>query len=280
MTADPTFSPLRRVRVDDIELQVRVDGSDGPWVVMAHALGANHTLWDAAARHLAPRYRVVRYDLRGHGGSSAPLGTYSMLRMADDVAGLMDALAIPQAHFVGISLGGMIGQVLGVRHPERLLSLTLADTVDRTPLEAHPMWYERIGQVEAHGMAGLADATLARWLTPAFRVDHPDETARIREMFVGTPVPGYVGAALAILAFDMARAIHRIHCPTLVVVGDEDAGSPLASAQAMAAAIPGARLEVLPQAAHLAPIERAEPFHAVLDAFLGHSACGAQCDIP
>lgn len=280
MSAESTVQPLRRVPVDDIELQVRVDGSDGPWVVMVHALGANHTLWDAAARHLAPRYRVARLDLRGHGGSSAPIGAYSMLRLADDVAAAMDALQIPQAHYVGISLGGMIGQVMGVRHPERLLSLTLADTVDRTPLEAHPMWHERIGQAEAHGMAGLVEATLARWLTPEFRAAQPEESERIRTMILDTPVHGYVGAALAILAFDMASAIHRIQCPALVVVGDQDAGSPLPGARAMAAAIPGARLEVLPQAAHLAPIERAERFHALLDAFLGHSACGAQCDIP
>lgn len=280
MSVTAPASDTRRVRAGDIALQVRVDGTDGPWVILAHALGANYTLWDETARHLAPRYRVVRYDLRGHGGSDAPIGPYTMLRLADDVAGLMDALEIPQAHFCGVSVGGMIGQTLGVRHAERLLSLTLIDTIDSTPLDAHPMWQERIGRVEAHGMAGVADATLERWLTAPYRAAHAAEAARIRAMLLATPVHGYVGVCQAIMAFDAADAIRRIHCPTLVVVGEDDQGAPVPVAQAIADAIPGARLEILPQAAHLSMIEQAERFHAVFDAFLGNAACGGQCDIP
>ncbi|MFJ1259549.1 3-oxoadipate enol-lactonase [Cupriavidus sp. CuC1] len=280
MSATLPPSETRRVRVGEISLHVRIDGGDGPWVVLAHALGANHTLWDATARHLAPRYRVLRYDLRGHGQSDAPIGAYSMIRLADDVACLMDALEVPAAHFVGVSVGGMIGQTAAVRHPERLLSLTLVDTVNRTPLDAHPMWHERIGHVEAHGMAGVADSTMQRWLSAAFRGAHPQEAARVREMLLATPVHGYVGTSLAIMAFDLAGAIPRIHCPTLVVAGEEDLGAPPALAREIAAAIPGARLEILPHAAHLAHIEQADRFHAVLDAFLGNAACGAQCDVP
>lgn len=274
----PTES--RRVRVGDISLHVRIDGGDGPWVILAHALGADHTLWDATARHLAPRYRVLRYDLRGHGQSDAPIGAYSMIRLADDVAGLMDALAVPEAHFAGVSVSGMIGQTLALRYPERLLSLTLVDTIDRTPLEAHPMWHERIGHVEAHGMAGVVDGTLQRWLTGPFRAAHPDEAERVRRMLLAAPVHGYVGTALAIMAFDLAGAIARIRCPTLVVAGEEDQSAPPAMARAIAGAIPAARLEILPRAAHLAHIEQAERFHAVLDAFLGSAACGAQCAAP
>ena len=111
-----------------------------------------------------------------------------MARLADDVIAVMDALEIPQAHFCGISVGGMIGQTLGLRHPERLLSLALVATNSQTPMEAHPMWHNRIGQAEAHGMAGMADATLERWLTPAFRAAHPDVVARIHAMLVATPV--------------------------------------------------------------------------------------------
>lgn len=193
-------------------------------MVLAHALGANHALWDATARHLAPRYRVLRYDLRGHGQSDAPIGAYSMIRLADDVACLMDVLEVPAAHFVGVSVGGMIGQTAAVRHPERLLSLTLVATVNRTPLDVHPMWHERIGQVEAHGMAGVADSTMQRWFSAAFRGAHPQEVARVREMLLATPVHGYVGTCQAIMAFDLAGAISRIHCPTLVVAGEEDLG--------------------------------------------------------
>ncbi|KJK23400.1 3-oxoadipate enol-lactonase [Burkholderiaceae bacterium 16] len=280
MSATQPPSEARRVSVGDISLQVRIDGGDGPWVILAHALGANHTLWDATARHLAPRYRVLRYDLRGHGQSDAPIGAYSMIRMADDMAALMDALAVPEAHFVGVSVGGMIGQTMALRYPERLLSLTLVDTVNRTPLDAHPMWHDRIGHVEAHGMAGVADSTLERWLSAPYRSAHPEEVQRVREMILSTPVHGYVGSGQAIMAFDLAGAIARIHCPTLVVVGEEDQGAPPEMAREIAATIPGARLEVLPRAAHLAHLEQAERFHAVLDAFLGNAACGAQCEAP
>lgn len=271
---------LRRLRTGDIEQQICLDGNEGPWVILAHALGADHTLWDATARHLAPRYRVLRYDLRGHGGTSAPFGPYTMVRLADDVAALMDALEIGQAHFCGVSVGGMVGQTLGVRYPERLLSLTLCDTSSHTPMEAHPMWHNRIGQVEAHGMAALTEATLERWLTEAWRNAHPDGVANIKAMLARTPVHGYVGVAQAIMAFDLAEALHRVHTPTLVVVGEKDQGAPVSAARGIASSIPGARLEILPDAAHLAMLEQADRFHACLDAFLGHAACGGQCDAP
>ncbi|MCY1217981.1 3-oxoadipate enol-lactonase 2 [compost metagenome] len=280
MTVATPPAETHRVHADGAELYVRIDGADGPWVILAHALAASHALWDQTAAHLASRYRVVRPDLRGHGGSEAPLGPYTMTRLADDVIAVMDALEIPQAHFCGISVGGMIGQTLGLRHPERLLSLALVATNSQTPMEAHPMWHNRIGQAEAHGMAGMAHATLERWLTPAFRAAHPDAVARIHAMLVATPVRGYVGVAEAIMAFDLAGALSRIHCPTLVVAGENDQGATVAMAQSIAAAIRGARLEVMPQAAHLVPMEQPERFHAALDAFLGNAACGGQCDVP
>lgn len=271
---------VQRIKAGDVHLQVRIDGREGPWVVLAHALGANLTLWDDTARHLSTRYRVLRFDLRGHGGSDAPVGAYTMARLADDVVALMDALDIGQAHFCGVSVGGMVAQTLGVRHAERLLSLTLVDTIDRTPMEAHPMWANRIGQAEAHGMAGMISATMERWLTQPFRDRHPDIVDKISRMLRGTAVQGYVGVAQAIVAFDLAEAIGRIRCPTLVVTGANDEGSPLSMAQSIAEKIPGAKLEVLPDAAHLSFIEQPERFHAIFDAFLGHAACGGQCDIP
>lgn len=270
----------QRLRAGDVELQARTDGHEGPWVVLIHALGANLTLWDETARHLSDRYRVLRFDLRGHGGSDAPIGAYTMSRLADDAVAMMDALDIGQAHVCGVSVGGMVAQTLGVRHPGRLLSLTLVDTIDHTPMEAHPMWANRIGQAEAHGMAGMVPSTMERWLTEPFRKQHPDEVERISRMLLATPVQGYVGVAQAIVAFDLADAIGRIHCPTLVVTGDKDEGAPVSMAQSIAQKIPGAKLELLPDAAHLSFIEQPERFHAIFDAFLGHAACGGQCDIP
>lgn len=270
----------QRIRAGDVELQVRIDGREGPWVILAHALGANLTLWDNTAARLAARYRVLRFDLRGHGGSDAPVGAYTMARLADDVVALMDALDIAQAHFCGVSVGGMVAQTLGVRHANRLLSLTLVDTIHSTPMTAHPMWANRIGQAEAHGMAGMVSSTMERWLTDGFRERHPEVLEKIAAMLKATPVHGYVGVAQAIIAFDLSDAIARIHCPTLVVVGANDEGSPVSMAQSIAQKIHGAQLEVLPDAAHLSFIEQPERFHAIFDAFLGHAACGGQCDIP
>lgn len=268
------------VHANGIDIHYRTDGTDGPWVVLAHALGVDHQLWDSIAQRLASRHRVLRYDARGHGKTSAPHGAYTLFQLADDVAGLLDALSIEQAHFVGLSMGGMVGQVLGVRHPHRLLSLTLCDTVSYTPVSAHAMWDERIGQVEAHGMSGIVEATIQRWLTTPFREAHPDVVERIRSLLRATPPHGYVGTCLAIKALDTRSPLARIACPTLVITGEQDTGAPVEAAREIASHIPDARLKVISDAAHLAPIEQEEAFLADLDEFFGHAGCGSQCDTP
>lgn len=268
------------VHANGIDIHYRTDGTDGPWVVLAHALGVDHQLWDSIAQRLASRHRVLRYDARGHGKTSAPHGAYTLFQLADDVAGLLDALSIEQAHFVGLSMGGMVGQVLGVRHPHRLLSLTLCDTVSYTPVSAHAMWDERIGQVEAHGMSGIVEPTIQRWLTTPFREAHPDIVERIRSLLRTTPPHGYVGTCLAIKALDTRSSLARIACPTLVITGEQDTGAPVEAAREIASHIPDARLKVISDAAHLAPIEQEEAFLADLDEFFGHAGCGSQCDTP
>lgn len=268
------------VHANGIDIHYRTDGTDGPWVVLAHALGVDHQLWDSIAQRLASRHRVLRYDARGHGKTSAPHGAYTLFQLADDVAGLLDALSIEQAHFVGLSMGGMVGQVLGVRHPHRLLSLTLCDTVSYTPVSAHAMWDERIGQVEAHGMSGIVEPTIQRWLTTPFREAHPDIVERIRSLLRATPPHGYVGTCLAIKALDTRSSLARIACPTLVITGEQDTGAPVEAAREIASHIPDARLKVISDAAHLAPIEQEEAFLADLDEFFGHAGCGSQCDTP
>lgn len=268
------------VHANGIDIHYRTDGTDGPWVVLAHALGVDVQLWDSIAQRLASRHRVLRYDARGHGTTSAPHGAYTLFQLADDVAGLLDALSIEQAHFVGLSMGGMVGQVLGVRYPHRLLSLTLCDTVSYTPVSAHAMWDERIGQVEAHGMSGIVEPTIQRWLTTPFHEAHPDVVERIRSLLRATPPHGYVGTCLAIKALDTRSSLARIACPTLVLTGEQDTGAPVEAAREIASHIPDARLKVISDAAHLAPIEQEEAFLADLDEFFGHAGCGSQCDTP
>ncbi|MHA6847173.1 alpha/beta fold hydrolase [Ralstonia syzygii] len=279
MTAD-AITESGHADTNGIRIRYRIDGADGPWIMLAHALGVDLQMWDSIAHRLSRRHRVLRYDARGHGGTTAPHGAYTLFQMADDAAGLLDALSIAQVHFVGLSMGGMVAQILGVRHPQRLLSLTLCDTVCHTPIAAHPMWDERIGQVEAHGMAGIVEPTLQRWLTTPFREARPEVAARVRALLLATAPHGYVGACLAIKALDTRDALLRIACPTLVVVGEDDTGAPVDVARTIAEGIPNARLKVLPRAAHLAPIEQEEAFLTDLDEFLGHAGCGSQCGTP
>jgi 3-oxoadipate enol-lactonase len=259
---------LQRVQVDGIKLTCRVDGpEDSPWLVMSHSLACDHTMWDPqmpALRH----YHVVRFDTRGHGASEAPDGEYTIEQLGDDARALLDALGVDRCHFVGLSMGGMIGQQLALSAPTRLLSLTLADTSSRYPASVLPVWNERIALVRAQGMDAVLQPTLERWFTARFREEQPHAVARIAAAIRATPVPGYIGCAHAIPRIDFTSRLESLRCPTLVLVGAEDQGTPLAMAQEIAAAIAGSELHVIDAAAHLSNVEQPERFNALLTAFL------------
>jgi 3-oxoadipate enol-lactonase len=262
---------MQRVQANGIDIafeQKRHADPQRPWLVFAHSLASDHTMWTPQLAAFAAEYSLLAYDLRGHGGSSAPAGDYPLERLADDLAALLDALDIARCHFVGLSLGGMIGQMAALRHPARLASLTLADTTSRQPPGARAVWDERLAAVRAQGMAPLVAPTLERWFTPAFRTRAPAEVARIGALIAATPVAGYVGCAHAVVNVDLTDHLPRIACPTLVIVGRDDPGTPPAMAEAIARQVPGARLVVLEQAAHLSNIEQAAAFNAALRAFL------------
>ncbi|MFW6082171.1 MAG: alpha/beta fold hydrolase, partial [Desulfosalsimonas sp.] len=214
-------------------------------------------------------YRILRYDLRGHGLTSAPAGDYTMEMLADDAVALMDALEIEKAHFMGISLGGMIGQTLALAHPERLLSLVLCDTACRIPADTAPLWEERIAAARKNGMEALADGTLERWLSPDFQKKNPDVTGKIRNIVTGTPVNGFTGCCRAISGFDVSGSLSRISLPSLVMVGENDPGTPVEASMEIHEKIRGSVLEILPRAFHLSNTEAAASFNAVLTDFLG-----------
>lgn len=262
---------LNRTRVGGIDVAWRVDGapadSAAPWVVLSHSLAADHRMWDPQMEALA-RYRVLRFDTRGHGASSAPAGDYTMDQLAEDALGLLDACGVQRCHFVGMSMGGMIAQQLALRAPGRLLSLTLADTSSRYPPAARPMWEERIALVRARGMDAVAPGTLERWFTPAFREREPDVVARVGAQIRATPVAGFIGCAHAISHIDLTARLASIRCPTLVIVGADDASTPVEMSEEIVRAIEGSRLEVLADAAHLTSIEQAGRFNELLRGFL------------
>ena len=255
-----------KVRANDIDLHCIVEGS-GPWLVMSHALSCDHRMWDAQAAWLAQRFTVLRFDTRGHGRSDAPPAPYSFDLFAADVAALLDALHIERAHWVGLSLGGMIGQAFALAHPQRIASLVLADTSSRYPPEVEAIWAERIRTVRAHGMSAVVDATLERWFTAPYRQAHADVMQRIGDMIRATPVEGYAGCGQAIATVDFTDRLQTLRCPTLVIVGDQDTGTPLGMAREIHDAIRDAELVIIPSAAHLSNIEQTNAFNQALDRF-------------
>jgi 3-oxoadipate enol-lactonase len=261
--------PMQKSRVNDIELAYRIDGAaaGAPWLVFSHSLACDHSMWDAQLDAFGD-FRLLRFDTRGHGSSSAPAGEYTMEGLAGDALALLNALGIRHCHFVGLSMGGMIGQQLALRAPTRLLSLTLADTSSRYPAAARPMWDERMALVRSRGMDAVLPATLERWFTARFREQHLEEVARIAALIRATPVSGYVGCAHAISHIDFTARLATIACPTLVMVGADDQGTPVSMAEEIVQAIDGSRLEIIPDAAHLSNIEQPQRFNALLRQFL------------
>jgi 3-oxoadipate enol-lactonase/4-carboxymuconolactone decarboxylase len=241
------------VRVNDINIHVLIEGPPGaPPLVLLHSLGTNLHVWDAQAAELSRSFRVIRPDLRGHGLSDCTPGPYSMALFAQDLAGLLDALHVDQVHVAGVSIGGMIAQAFAAAHPGRAASLVLVDTAMAIPPAAS--WSERAAKVRAEGIGVIAEGVIARWVTPAF-MDVP-ETAGLRAMLLRTPAEGYAAAAQAIAAADLTASTHGLQVPALIIVGAQDQATPVASAQALHAALAGSSLFVLPDAAHIPLVEK------------------------
>jgi 3-oxoadipate enol-lactonase len=255
--------------LNGIEVNYRIEGPEAaPVVVLSHSLAASLEMWRPQAAALEPRYRVLSYDTRGHGASAVGDAPYSFELLADDAAALMDHLGIERCHFVGLSLGGMVGMALALRSPQRLISLALCDTMAQAPEGADEVWAERVAAARAHGMAALVEATMGRWFTAPYLERHSAELELVRAMIGATPVEGYVGCCGAISALDYAERLGAITLPTLIVVGADDMGTPVACSEDMQRRIPGSRLEVLPSAAHLSNLEQPEAFNRALTGFL------------
>jgi 3-oxoadipate enol-lactonase len=225
-------------------------------------------MWDGQVEALKNRFRILVYDTRGHGRSSAPAGAYTLEMMADDLRALLSHLDIQRPHFVGLSMGGMIGQTFALKYPAIFASLTLADTTSRYPAEAAPLWQERIRTAESKGMQPLVQATLERWFTEAFRKNHPEQVRKIGESILATPVAGYAGCCNAIPKINATARLKEIKCRALVICGEQDPGTPPAMAREIHDNLPGSKLALIPQAAHLSNLEQPEAFNRVLSEFL------------
>jgi 3-oxoadipate enol-lactonase len=260
---------MPKFQANGIQLYYTLAGpADAPVVMLSNSLGTRLEMWDAQMPALAERYRVLSYDSRGHGRSDAPPGPYTIDMLADDALGLLDALGIERAHFCGLSKGGMVGQVLGARHGERMISLALCSTACHMP--ARDLWDERIRVATERGMAALADGVVERWFTEAFRREPSITLDRVRQMIIDTPPHGYAACCAAIRDMDLRELITGIRVPTLVIVGEDDPATPPESAREIQSRIPGAQLEVIPDAAHLVNIEQDVAFDAALASLLDH----------
>jgi 3-oxoadipate enol-lactonase len=246
--------------------------SGKPTLVMSHALGCDASLWDALANSLAAEHRVVCYDHRGHGDSEAPHGPYTMTSLAEDADHLLAELdaryATGPVVWIGLSLGGMVGQELALAHPRRLKALVIANSTSRYDEAGRAQWAQRIAAVEAGGPEAVADGAMQRWFSPAFHAERPAAVARWRRRVATTPKAGYLGACHAVMHMDTAALLPRVALPVLVIAGALDQGTPPAMSQAIAQAIPGARLEVIDEAAHLSVLEQPAAFERAVRDFL------------
>lgn len=256
-----------KLQSNGISVNYVVEGQ-GPWVVMSHSLACNLSMWDEQAALLARDFRVLRFDTRGHGATDAPSGAYSLDMLSGDLLGLLDVLDIRQAHYVGLSMGGMIGMTFALKHPGRLASLVLCDTTSRVPPEAAPVWEGRIKMARDQGMAPLVEPTLQRWFTEPFHQSNKPMMQRVGAMIRGTPVDGYIGCCHAIPKIDVTDRLGAIRVPVQVIVGDQDVGTPVAMSQAIHDAIPGSELVVIPSASHLSNLEQPQAFNDALAGFL------------
>lgn len=228
--------------------------ADGPVVVFSNSLGSTHRMWDAQLAAFEDRFRVVRYDTRGHGRSPVPTGPYSIDDLADDVVALLDTLGVERAHVVGLSLGGMTAMRLAARNPERVDRLALLCTGAQLPPAS--AWTDRAATVRAHGTGSVAESVVSRWFTAQYLAEHPAERAGYEAMVAGTPAEGYAGCCEAIAALDLRADLPAISAPTLAIAGADDPATPPAKLAEIASNVKNGRLLEVAHAAHLANAER------------------------
>lgn len=238
---------------------------EAPVVVLSNSLGATHHMWDAQIGELESRFRVVRYDTRGHGDSPVPDGPYSIDDLADDLVALLDRLDIERAHVVGLSLGGMTAMRVAARNPERTARIALLCTGPHLPPPEN--WSQRAAQVREHGTRSVAAAVVERWFTPEYLDAHPQARAEYERMIAATPADGYAGCCEAIAELDLRRQLSTITASALAIAGADDPATPPEMLEGIVAAIPDARLLTVEHAAHLANVEQPG---VVTDALIQH----------
>lgn len=255
--------------VNGIRYNYATQGKDGaPWVTCSHALANNLSLWDDVADALADRYQILRFDHPGHGGSSAIPGPYSFDMLIENAIGLWDALGIKASHWLGLSIGGMLGYGMAARHPDRVISLTACDSRPDAPPDYADYFQYRIDTARDKGMDALAQSSVERWFTPASIEADTPAVIKVRAMVRATDPVGHEGCCEALKLLSFGPELASIKAPTLILGGELDKGAPADVLAETAAKIPGARHVVIPNAGHITALENPEAFQRALDEFL------------
>jgi 3-oxoadipate enol-lactonase len=254
-----------KAKVNGTEINYEVSGKEGaPWLVFSHSLASNVRMWDPTIAAFKDRYRILNYDMRGHGASAAPAGPYTLDMLADDVLGLMKELKIERAKYIGLSIGGMIGQTLALRQTKHFEKMVLADTGHSQPPEAIKQWEDRIKIAQSQGMKALVPGTMERWFTPSFRETPPAK--KIADIIAATPVNGYVGCGQAIMKLNTTARLKEIKIPVLAITGEADPSA--GGTKYIGENVPGAKFVSIAQAAHIANVEQPDKFNQALRDFL------------
>jgi 3-oxoadipate enol-lactonase len=247
-----------------------VGPEDAPVVCITHSLASDSGMWSEQMPPLLQAgFRVLRLDMRGHGGSDPGADDYTMTMLAGDVAAVLDALSLARVHYVGLSIGGMIGQAFAIEHGAKLISALWSDTLAASPKGAADQWAERMNTVRrASSLEPLADPTIERWFTDAFKPRKPGRWKQIRDTIAATTPAGYLGCSAAIMNFDFTAQLPALRVPTLVVCGAEDPGTPTSENRRLAGLVPGGRYEEIADARHFPNVERPEIFNRIMIGWL------------
>lgn len=257
-----------KTQINGIEAAYDIHGVSGSWVMLSHSLGCSKEMWRGQVNELSKHYRVLSYDLRGHGGSSASAEPGSLDLLALDALALLDSLNIDSVHFVGISIGGMIGQRIALNTSERIDSLVLSNTSFKTAPETKEGWSQRISQARNYGLKSLAKATMERWFPAEFRSSRPEVIEGLEKQFAATSLNGYVACCEAIMGHDLEGRLPTLKKPVLIIAGSEDQGVSLQATKTMHELLPSSKLAVLAGAGHLSNIDRSDQFNAELSNFM------------
>lgn len=265
---------MPHLTLEDASIHYRLDGPGGaPLLALSNSLGTTMEMWEPQLQAFAAHFRVLRYDTRGHGESRGGPGPYSIAQLGTDLVHLLDHLGIGRAHLCGLSMGGITAMWIALNHPGRVNRLVLSNTAAWIGPASN--WTDRVQRVEREGMAAIAPAVVARWLTPPYAAAHPGQASALQQMLSATTAAGYIANCIAVRDSDLRGEVAAIKAPTLVIAGSGDLPTPPADGRFLAHAIAGSQYVEL-EAAHLSNQEQPAAFNAAVLDFLAAPAGATQ----